>query len=320
MDLKKPMFSIVIPLYNKEAFIEDSLNSVINQTFKNFEIIVVNDGSTDNSLKIVESFSDPRLKVFTKENGGVSAARNYGIAMSQNEYVALLDADDNWEIGFLNEMKELIEKYPTCGLYACAYNRVTASKTIIDGNKVPEGIEDDFFRVILQHRVPMSSAVVVRREIFEDVGGFPVGMFGGEDNYTWCKIANKYEVAFTPKVLANYNLANDTSFERNGKMDYCKESWFDFYQEGNFYRNEFVAKKAIQAGIRYAFGAPQTKSIEIEKLTRFTVLSKKSWKYLFFLNRLPRNGLALLKITLPAFKNSKSQLGNLKRKMEKVFN
>ncbi len=294
MNQQTPLFSIIIPLYNKEKYIANTLNSVLNQTYSGFEIIIVNDGSTDNSLKIVEGFTDPRIKVYSKKNEGVSAARNYGISKALNKYISFLDADDIWEPDFLTEIVNLINQYPTCGLYTSAYKKVKFNKVTIVGTEIPEGIIDNFFEVKLKYLVPWTSTVVADKKVFDDVGGFPIGMIGGEDDYTWAKIAIKYKTAFTPKVLAIFNETGSAVDFRKGKMDFCKESWFDFYKEGDFYRNELIAKKAIYAGIRYAYNSQKRKSKEIEKSTQFAVLSKKYWWKLFYLNRLPLTIIIML--------------------------
>src|SRR6056300_1045134 len=96
-----PYFSVVIPLYNKEKFIEDTLKSVLNQTFNDFEVIIVNDGSSDNSLSIVEQFKSEKIRLFTNKNRGLSYTRNFGIKKAKSQYIGFLDADDLWENDFL---------------------------------------------------------------------------------------------------------------------------------------------------------------------------------------------------------------------------
>lgn len=107
------MFSVIIPLYNKEKFIFETLSSVSNQTFSDYEVIIVNDSSTDNSLNIAKSFEekDKRFKVYTVPNGGVSKARNFGISKAIGDYVCFLDADDIWKNNYLEEAAYLIKKY-----------------------------------------------------------------------------------------------------------------------------------------------------------------------------------------------------------------
>jgi len=115
------LFSVVIPLYNKEDYIVDTLNSVLNQEYQNFEVIIVNDGSTDKSLKVVESLVDPRISVFTILNSGAAEARNYGINKSSGIYVALLDADDCWKPNHLAIFFNTINKYPNEFIYCNNY-------------------------------------------------------------------------------------------------------------------------------------------------------------------------------------------------------
>ena len=281
------MFSVVIPLYNKEKTIVNTIKSVLAQNYNNFEVVIVDDGSTDKSLELAKSFSDNRIRIYSKKHRGVSAARNYAVSKSNFDYIAFLDADDCWEPHYLSKMIELIKKYPDCALYGSAYNVIKRNDREVIGNTIKEGIITNYFFERLQQRIMRTSATIVKKEVFDTVGGFPVGMVGGEDEYTWTKIALQNNIAFTPKVLATYNHIYNGSIWRNGQPDKCKESWFDFYKSGDFYRNEFVAQKAIIAGIRYALGSSKDKSIEIERKTRYTQLSKSNWKYLYFLNRYP---------------------------------
>ena len=108
------MISVVIPLYNKEKSIAQTLECVLNQTYKDFEVIVVDDGSKDNSAAIVAQFTDTRIHLIRQENGGVSAARNRGIEEAQGKYVAFLDADDVWLTDHLESLVNLIRQYSQC--------------------------------------------------------------------------------------------------------------------------------------------------------------------------------------------------------------
>ena len=116
-----PFFSIVIPLYNKANFILATLKSVSNQTFENYEIIIINDGSTDDSLAKIETLKLPKLSIHTQENKGLSAARNRGISLALGQYVALLDADDIWKPTYLKSMFNLIKNYPNHQIFGCSY-------------------------------------------------------------------------------------------------------------------------------------------------------------------------------------------------------
>ena len=115
------MISVVIPLYNKEKQIANTLHSVLRQTFQNFEIVVVDDGSTDNSVQEVEKVNDIRIRIVHQKNAGVSAARNKGIEEARYDLIAFLDADDKWDQEYLQTQYGLYEKYSDCSVYACNY-------------------------------------------------------------------------------------------------------------------------------------------------------------------------------------------------------
>src|SRR5690606_25175563 len=117
-----PFFSIVIPLYNKEAYIEDTIKSVLNQSFQDFEVIIVDDGSTDDSFEKASQFKSGKIKLLKQVNQGVSIARNNGIDNSHAHYIALLDADDLWHENHLNELKKQIDLFPNAGLFCNNYN------------------------------------------------------------------------------------------------------------------------------------------------------------------------------------------------------
>jgi glycosyltransferase involved in cell wall biosynthesis len=296
MSSSERFFSVVIPLFNKELYIEKTIESLLNQTFKQFEAIIVNDGSTDNSLKLAQSLAakDNRIKVFNKKHGGVSSARNLGISKARHEYIAFLDADDLWEGNYLEEMNCLISKYPDCGMYGCAYKAVRRYKVTYSCQNIPEGIVEDYFKVSLKDKVSWTSAVIVKKDVFEKIGTFPNGMIGGEDCFMWSKVATAYPMAFTPKVLSTYNMFLSGVSNRIGNKDSCTESWFELYKSDDFYRNEFIARKAIENGIRHAWGKHKSKSREIEDQFRYTTLFKHKWFKLYLLNRVPKPLISLL--------------------------
>ena len=117
-------FSVVIPVYNKEKEIRSTLETVLVQSFIDFEVVLVDDGSSDGSMEIVKGIKDSRIRLFSQKNQGVSAARNAGIRQAVGQYIALLDADDRWEPSYLKEQYDLIQKYPQCGVFAVNYSYV----------------------------------------------------------------------------------------------------------------------------------------------------------------------------------------------------
>jgi glycosyltransferase involved in cell wall biosynthesis len=201
---KQPAISVVIPLYNKEYEVARSIKSVLAQSFTDFEVVVVNDGSTDKGPETVKSFKDPRIRIINQANAGVSAARNRGIAEARTKLIAFLDADDEWEPDFLETIIRLRVKFPLCDVFAANYSfrrkNNCIRKTIIRGlpDDFREHILTDYFKIASQSDPPLwTSAVAVTKKAIEGVGGFPVGIVAGEDLLTWARLAVRYEIAYS---------------------------------------------------------------------------------------------------------------------------
>ena len=205
------MISVIIPLYNKEASIATALRGVLAQTYQDLEIVVVDDGSTDGSAAIVETFDDSRIRLIRQANAGVSAARNRGIEEAKGEYVAFLDADDEWMPEFLEEIAALIADYPESRARATNYifnSNGVKSPTIL--RKIPfsgeRGVLANYFEVASCSHPPMwTSAVCIDRALLQEVGGFPVGIKSGEDLLTWARVALRTDWAYSMRTMAQYN-------------------------------------------------------------------------------------------------------------------
>jgi glycosyltransferase involved in cell wall biosynthesis len=201
--------SVVMPLYNKRGTIIRALNSVFNQTYLPNEIVVVNDGSTDGSEQIIAKLSNPLIKLFHQSNGGVSSARNKGIEESKGDWIAFLDADDEWMPEYLETIKSLSEKFPQCSVLATSYllQDYKGFRSNIILNKIPfnseKGLLCNYFEVATCSHPPLwTSAVVVKKTAIEAVGGFPVGIYSGEDLLTWAKLAINSQIGYCTKPLS----------------------------------------------------------------------------------------------------------------------
>ena len=232
-------FSVIIPLYNKAPYIEKALQSVMAQSFTDYEIIVVDDGSKDESAAIAEKtlagFSLPN-KLIRQENAGVSVARNNGVAQSQGDYLCFLDADDWWAPTFLEEMSGLIDEFPDAGIYGTNYTIVneTKHKTRV----APIGVEPGFEKGYINYcqvyaktlAMPLTSiSVALPQDVFKDTGGFPEGIRLGEDFLLWIKIALKHKVVFLNKPLAFYNQDVEDAHRGVTRGGYDPDSFMTFH-------------------------------------------------------------------------------------------
>jgi glycosyltransferase involved in cell wall biosynthesis len=209
------MVSVVIPLYNKARHIKRALDSVLAQTDKDFEVVVVNDGSTDGSDEVVGQFTDPRVRLVNQENAGVSASRNHGITKARSELIAFLDADDEWLPEHIATVNRLAASHPECGAYASSYRvvRRNGSEAVPVFAGIPrhpwEGVLSNYFRISLRSDPLWTSAVAVPKRAFEACGLFPPAVSTGEDTDTWCRIALKFPVAFSTHPTAVYHQDSD---------------------------------------------------------------------------------------------------------------
>jgi glycosyltransferase involved in cell wall biosynthesis len=205
--------SVVIPLYNKCKTIRRALGSVFAQSVQPYEIIVVNDGSTDESERIVEQINDPFIRLVHQTNAGVSAARNKGIELAKGDWIAFLDADDEWKPEFLETMQFLARTYLQCRVVACAYllqDHHGNQKPIVL-HKMPfmgeHGVLANYFEVASCSHPPVwTSAVVAGKEALISIGGFPVGIISGEDLLTWARLAVRYAIGYTLLPLSIFNI------------------------------------------------------------------------------------------------------------------
>lgn len=224
------MFSVVIPLYNKEVSVKNTLESVLNQTFKEFEIVIVNDGSTDNSLEIVKKIKDDRIRIIDKPNGGVSSARNRGIKEAKYEWIAFLDADDLWMKDKLRLVNNAINTNESCELILHAFetNIIHKNKVITNIYKKEQGVLLSLIQAIVDGLKIQTSAVVVKKSLFEKNNDmyFRVGVNNSEDREVWYKLAClKVKTIYLPNMLSKYVVddnVNSLTGNKNRKYHFLK--------------------------------------------------------------------------------------------------
>lgn len=207
-------FSVIIPLFNKQCFIADTIASVSAQDFTDFEIIVVDDGSTDKSLDEARAIPDRRLRLIQQENAGPGVARNRGAAAAQGDWLAFINADDVWAINHLSVLKELITDAPPANVVA------TTSRQFRNEEMEPtQRAMDEDRRCQIDYladageRFVHTSSIAIRREVFLDTGGF--GAFcPGEDTELWVRLALEHPFVISTATTSGYRRATDGIMEQ----------------------------------------------------------------------------------------------------------
>lgn len=203
----KPLVSAIIPNYNYAQYVAEAVESALDQTYESLEVIVVDDGSKDGSLEVLEKFGD-RIKVITKQNAGVSAARNTGVAASSGEYVAFLDADDAWLPEKIEKQLELFTTVTSVGMVHTGVVEVDESGARLRDDT--NGMEGSVSGELLLFERPVilggGSGIVVSRKAFEEAGGFDTRLSTSADWDFFYRIASRFSVGFVPDALLRYRI------------------------------------------------------------------------------------------------------------------
>ena len=269
-------FSVVIPLYNKELSIQKTLNSVLSQTYTNYEIIVVDDGSTDESALQVLKIVDKRIKLIQKENGGVSCARNKGILAAKGEYVAFLDGDDLWHPTYLETLHQLIQDYPNNAIYGIECVKIVNEEIPSlenDATNYYRGIADwDYSKMFFT-----GSSTCAPREKLIELGLFDTRMKYGEDMDMWFRLMLNGGGVSYAKPLAYYRQdAENRAMNKVIPLEVHIPYFMDKYEE---YRNLnysfrcFFDQEMVYRLYPYLFDKNyKSKAIEIAKKIDYSQL------------------------------------------------
>jgi glycosyltransferase involved in cell wall biosynthesis len=297
--------SVVVPLYNKGNCVGRAIRSILSQTVPCSEIIVVDDGSTDDGYRVVEGIEDSRIKLFRQTNQGPSPARNKGIAEAHGDLVAFLDADDEWRPSFLATILSLWAKYPEAGAYATAYEIVEpwGDAWVPKFREIPpppwEGIVPSFFRSAIGICPVWTSAIVIRKEVFGTVGHFVQRSGVGEDADLWARIALRYPIAFSWQVGAVYH--------REAENRYCENVFTHVFTSGHFEHSlqeqavpshmrsdveAFLAHEKLTAASRHVLGGQPAIARDIlRNCNTHRFLRQRLWWW--FWSLLPRRAVGL---------------------------
>ena len=251
------MISVVIPLYNKRNCIASTIDSVLSQTYSDFELIVVDDGSTDGSADVVRSIADERVRLIQKTNGGVSSARNVGVVAAKSEHIAFLDADDIWAPNYLAEIAKLIHDFPEAGIYGSSY-------TVQEhGELIPHcsTLSEDFYGIVDMSEwrfghLYWTSIVCCKKAALEEAGMFDERMAYGEDTDVWWRIMLKHPAAYSNKELATYRYdAENRAMVKKKPLEKLYINYFEKYSEyrkSNDAFRHFIDKECMWWLFQYA--------------------------------------------------------------------
>lgn len=210
-----PFFSVIVPLYNKETFVKNAIQSILAQDFQDFEILVINDGSTDQSIDVVSKIEFASLRILTHEqNKGLSAARNTGIREAQGSHIAFLDADDVWKPDYLSTIYELIQRFPETQLWATNYEELYPNEVVIV-HKNPAFQKDelvvvaDFFACNVGKPIYFPSSFCAAKVVFDTIGYYDESITYAEDVDLNIRANTQFKLAYANKPLVRYTLFSE---------------------------------------------------------------------------------------------------------------
>ena len=290
---------------------------MLNQSYRKFEIIVVDDGSTDSGVIEVKKINDSRIRLVQQINLGVSSARNKGISLAKYNFVGFLDADDAWKPDFLETIYFLIKKYPEAGAFATAYeiinnvSKKSIPKSILNVPEGWEGIIDDYFRLALKSPLISASSVVIPKKIFNKVGLFREELKRGEDLEMWCRIALDYDIAFSNKVCATYfqnadnRACNKRSVLTESFSNYAEDVLLKGKNAKNYsvYFEEYMIKKIINKSRYYIDENKRKDARGLLYKYRHTRYNKNALIKTYILSLLPRAIVTMLRNLRKYLKN-----------------
>ncbi len=275
----EPFISVIIPTYNRVELLKETVSSVRNQTFRDFELIVVNDGSTDGTAEWLDS-QDDFLHV-DKENQGIAASRNAGAAASRGRWLAFLDHDDLWAEDKLEVQAQFAQDNPDTGLIAARHVRLGKPASHLRRN---HWIKGDLFVKVFSESFIHTSSVMIRRDVFHEIGGFPTSYRFADEFDVWLKIAAAHPVAYVddPLVFIRFYEAN-TSHNRIGVRTDTYDILMKNYDPSRIPKSVYVRAMAdhdISFGRAYAGTGDLTEALKwFRRSTQRTPWRLRPWRY-----------------------------------------
>lgn len=292
-----PKFSVVISVYNKGNFIKKTLESVFNQSITDYEVIIVNDASTDHSETVIQSVSQEKIIYFKlKKNKGAAAARNKAIQLATGDYIALLDGDDIWYPDYLKEINNLLQEFPTHSVFATAIDiegqdGKRASTYTFPNLENKKLLSINYFEASYKNTALTSSTTVIKRNAFETIGNYDESIKSGQDTDLWIRIGLKYSIAFSTKSCATYTYAPISLYKSIGSVKFRPNFVkFEALEKENIPLKKFLDLNRFSLAIRAKlWKEPKEAKFFIDRIDPAS-LSKKQQ----FLLHLPASIISLL--------------------------
>lgn len=244
--------SVIIPAYNKADFTVRSVESVLGQTYQNIEIVVVDDGSTDDTLKKLEPLKN-RIKLIAKTNGGASHARNVGIDESSGQYMAFLDCDDIYYKDKIEKTVYCLESEEDIGFVSTSINKIDANDKVVSKSPSPPTEPSGWiFSYLIQDNSIWNSTIIAKRECFDKVGGFDEKVFIPADWDMWIRLSKHYKAGYVDERLTGYRVSDNYTFSNIDKG--LKESLYlvDKYISQGYYTSKKQLKRS-KSNIYYTY-------------------------------------------------------------------
>lgn len=216
-----PRVSVLIPSYNHARFLPATLQSVFDQTYTDYEIVVVDDGSTDGSVELLRSYGD-RIRLFTQQNRGTYPTLNRCVAESRGEYLAILNSDDLWAPTKLEKQVAFLDAHPQVGLVHTGGHFIDAGGRILSTNPLgfpwPRTPTGNIIELLVRYNRIVPSSAVLRRECFERVGGFREDLYGLGDWEMWLRVALEYDIGYIDEPLTLYRVHGANAFLQHRRL------------------------------------------------------------------------------------------------------
>lgn len=204
------LISVIIPVFNGQNTIQRTIESVLNQTFEDYELIIINDGSTDSTEEVISQIPDPRIKVFNYSNSGPSASRNRGIDIASGKYISFIDADDLWTSDKLEKQLYKLEENPQAKIAYSWTNYIDEfDKFLYPGSHITAN-GNVYEKLLLNNFIENGSNPLIYRQALIEVGGFDESLFAAEDLDVWFKLAIKYEFVAVPSPQILYRVSTNS--------------------------------------------------------------------------------------------------------------